>query len=76
MSHGEYEDDDQEIEQEMRRFASGDEQRPGRLRRSWPIILIFGVLAVLVLAAFNSREPKRRRGMRCFLFLCFVDPWP
>ncbi|KAF7347257.1 CAP10 domain-containing protein [Mycena venus] len=61
ISHGEYEDDDQEIELEMRRFTPDDERRPalrGWLRRYWPVVLIFGVLALLFVAASNQK-PKR-----------------
>ncbi|KAK7063637.1 CAP10 domain-containing protein [Favolaschia claudopus] len=61
-SHGEYDDEDLEIENEMRNFAS-NEQNGGRgrgLRRYWPIALVFAVIAVLFLASRRSSGPRGR----------------
>ncbi|KAJ7631606.1 glycosyl transferase family 90-domain-containing protein [Mycena polygramma] len=58
------EDDDQEIEHEMRRFAT-EERRPGwiaLLRRYWPVIAIFLVLALLFAAVSKREGPKKHRG--------------
>ncbi|KAJ7605071.1 glycosyl transferase family 90-domain-containing protein [Mycena polygramma] len=58
------EDDDQEIEHEMRRFAT-EERRPGwiaLLRRYWPVVAIFVVLALLFAAVSKREGPKKRRG--------------
>ncbi|KAJ6479182.1 glycosyl transferase family 90-domain-containing protein [Mycena vitilis] len=58
------EDDDQEIEHEMRRFAT-EERRPGwiaLLRRYWPVLAIFAVLALLFAAVSKREGPKKHRG--------------
>ncbi|KAJ7894576.1 glycosyl transferase family 90-domain-containing protein [Mycena leptocephala] len=67
-SLGEDEDDDQEIEQEMRRFATDDEHRSGwrgRLRRNWPVVAVLAVLGLLFAAVLKkSREPEDSKPLR------------
>ncbi|KAJ7146399.1 glycosyl transferase family 90-domain-containing protein [Mycena epipterygia] len=56
------EDDDHEIELEMRRFATEERRRPGwvgRLRRNWPpwyiLVAIVGILILLATLVFSRR---------------------
>jgi hypothetical protein len=76
-SLGEDEDDDQEIEQEMRRFATDDEHRSGwrgRLRRNWPVVAVLAVLGLLFAAVLKkSREPEDSKPLRG-VFSC-EKPW-